>query len=176
MPFTSAGGTGLVLFAGWDLHNSPTDGPVPALYPADSAGNLWVHLGTSGAGGYGSRSCIWACPNAQAVTWISASLTAYANSLAYMIIEVAGLSRRWLTWTWKTTRSSTPGCRPSSSCSSGSGHWRAQTGVTAVNAQCWAAGGGGQGGNKPSTGGAGGGGGEYAAEPALAVTPGSSYA
>lgn len=171
--FTSAGGTGIVLYAGWDLHNSPTAGPVPTLYPADSANNLWVHLGTSGAGGYGSRCTIWACANAQAVTWVSASLTAYANSLAYMIIEVANFPAladldveddAFLNAGVPTVQLLT---------ATGSGTWRAQTGVTQVNAQCWGGGGGGQGGNAPDVGGSGGGGAEYAQEATLAVSAGT---
>ena len=176
VPFVSSGGTGIVLFAGWDLHNSPTAGPVPALYPADSAGNLWVHLGTSGAGGYGSRSCIWACPNAMAVTWISASLTAYANSLAYMIIEVEDFPD-FADLDVENDAFLNAGVPTVELISAtGSGSWKAQTGVSTVNAQCWAAGGGGQGGNQPDVGGSGGGGGEYAQEATLAVSAGSSYA
>ena len=173
VPIQTSRGSGIVLFAGWDLHNSPTSGPVPVLYPADSAGNLWVHLGTSGAGGYGSRSCIWAAANARAVEWISASLTAYANSLAYLIIEVANFPQladldveddAFL-------NAGVPTIELISA--TGSGSWRAQTGVSTVNAQCWAAGGGGQGGNQPDVGGSGGGGGEYAQEASLAVTAGT---
>jgi hypothetical protein len=51
----------------------------------------------------------------------------------------------------------------------GAGSWVCPSGVTTVKAECVA--GGGQG----ATGGGGGGGGEYAAEPALAVTPGKTY-
>jgi len=51
----------------------------------------------------------------------------------------------------------------------GNGSWTCPAGVTAVKAECW---GGGSGG---AAGGGGGGGGEYAAEPAVAVTPGTSY-
>lgn len=51
---------------------------------------------------------------------------------------------------------------------SGSGNWTAPAGVTSVKAECWGSG---------FSGSAGGGsGGEYAQEPALAVTPGNSYA
>ena len=176
VPIQTSRGSGIVLFAGWDLHNSPTSGPVPVLYPADSAGNLWVHLGTSGAGGYGSRSCIWAAANTRAVEWISASLTAYANSLAYLIIEVANFPQladldveddAFL-------NAGVPTIELISA--TGSGSWRAQTGVSTVNAQCWAAGGGGQGGNQPDVGGSGGGGGEFAQEATLAVSAGTSYA
>jgi hypothetical protein len=53
----------------------------------------------------------------------------------------------------------------------GSGNWTAPAGVTSVFAECI---GGGGGGNVAF--GTGGGGGEYAAEPALAVTPGNNYA
>ena len=172
---TTTPGSGLVLFAGWDLHNSPTDGPVPALYPADSAGNLWVHLGTSGAGGYGSRSCIWCCPSAQAVSWISASLTAYANSLAYMIIEVANFPQL-ADLDVEADAFLNAGVPSVELITSGSGRWLAQAGVTAVNAQCWGGGGGGQGGQGGTRGGSGGGGGEFAQEASLAVTPGTSYA
>jgi hypothetical protein len=56
----------------------------------------------------------------------------------------------------------------------GSGLWTCPTGITQVQVQCWAAGAGGDGGTT-SQGGPGAGGGEYAAEPALAVIPGTVY-
>ena len=52
--------------------------------------------------------------------------------------------------------------------SSGSGSWLCPAGVTSVQVQAWGGGGGGSGGG-------GGGGGQYAAETAVAVTPGSQY-
>jgi hypothetical protein len=58
-------------------------------------------------------------------------------------------------------------------------NWTCPAGVTSVKVECWGAGGGGDGSGTQSgygsTGGPGGGGGEYAAEPALAVTPGGVY-
>lgn len=57
---------------------------------------------------------------------------------------------------------------------SGSTVWTCPTGVTSIKAECWGGGGSGSG-VSGTTGGAGGGGGEYAAEPTLAVTPGTSY-
>ena len=57
---------------------------------------------------------------------------------------------------------------------SSSGYWTAPAGVTSIKAECWGGGGTGSGING-TTGGSGGGGGEYAAEPALTVTPGHSY-
>lgn len=62
----------------------------------------------------------------------------------------------------------------------GSGTWTCPAGVTSIQVECWGAGGGGGGGTAYSStsysGSGGGGGGEYAAEPALAVTPGKTYA
>ena len=55
VPISTTAGNGIVVFAGWDVHNAPTTGPVPVVYVADSAGNFWYHLGTSSVGGYGSR-------------------------------------------------------------------------------------------------------------------------
>jgi len=52
--------------------------------------------------------------------------------------------------------------------------WSCPAGITSILAECWGAGGGG-GNGAGGNGGAGGGGGEYAAEPALAVTPGNTY-
>jgi len=52
--------------------------------------------------------------------------------------------------------------------------WTAPAGVTSVKAECWGAGGKGAAGSF-AFGGGGGGGGEYAAEAAVAVTPGGSY-
>lgn len=59
----------------------------------------------------------------------------------------------------------------------GSGHWIAPTGVTSIKAEAWGGGGGGSGNYDfyHATQGSGGGG-EYAAETALAVTAGNSYA
>jgi hypothetical protein len=56
----------------------------------------------------------------------------------------------------------------------GSYTWVCPAGITSVMVECWGAGAGGGGGG-PSQGGEGGGGGAYAAEPAYAVTPGTSY-
>lgn len=52
--------------------------------------------------------------------------------------------------------------------------WKAPTGVTSVQAECWGGGGAGASGSNSTGGGGAGGGGEYAAE-ALAVTPGNTY-
>jgi hypothetical protein len=59
---------------------------------------------------------------------------------------------------------------------SGSGNWVCPAGVTSVKVEVWGAGGAGGGYTSAGGGGGGGGGGEYAAEPAIAVTPGNSYA
>lgn len=53
--------------------------------------------------------------------------------------------------------------------------WTCPTGVTSVLLEAWGGGGGGGGRNATARGAAGGGGGEYAAEAALAVTPGNIY-
>ena len=145
---------------------------------ADSAGNYWYHLGTSGVGGYGSRCAIWCCPNARATGWVSVSLTAFASSLAYLVVEIANFpdfadldveDDAFLNAGVPTIETF---------ATAGSGTWTAQTGVSSVNAQCWAGGGGGRGGTAGGSpqGGPGGGGGEYAQEVSLAVSAGSSYA
>jgi len=56
----------------------------------------------------------------------------------------------------------------------GSSTWACPSGVTSVYAECWGSGQAG-GASSASVGGGGGAGGEYAAEPALGVTPGNSY-
>lgn len=61
----------------------------------------------------------------------------------------------------------------------GSGTWKCPPGVATAKVECWGAGGGGGGSGWTSStaygAGAGGGGGEYACEPALAVTAGTTY-
>ncbi len=177
VPITTTAGNGIVVYAGWDLHNAPTTGPVPAVYVADSAGNYWYHLGTSPVGGYGSRCAIWACPNARAVEWVSVALTAFASSLAYLVVEISNFPD-FLDLDVEADGFVNAGI-PSMQAftSAGSGKWIAQPGVSSVNAQCWAPGGGGQGATQGVSpqGGAGGGGGEYAQEASLAVTAGTSY-
>jgi hypothetical protein len=178
-PVTSTAGNWLVVFAGWNLHPNYTSGPVPSVTVADSAGNAWVHLGTSGAGGYGSRSAVWACPNAMALGtasqsgWVSVALSAFASSLAWLVVEVQGMPLTAVpdvavtdfinvvtTTTLKTFTKTTT--------------WRCPANVTAVKAESWGPGGDG-GAGIIGLGGAGGGGGEYAAEPAAVTTPGASY-
>ena len=174
-PIVTTAGNGIVVYAGWDLHNSPTTGPVPALYVADSAGNYWYHLGTSSSGGYGSRCSIWCCPNAQAVSWVSASLTAFASSLSFLVVEIADFPDFAVLDVEADgfVNAGIPSIQTFTTA--GTHSWKAQPGVSTVSVQAWGAGGGGQGGDKPDVGGSGGGGGEYAAEPALAVTAGNSY-
>jgi hypothetical protein len=180
-PVSTAGGNGLVVFAGWNLHNAPTDAPVPAAYVTDSAGNYWYHLGTSGAGGYGSRTAIWCAPNAFAVEWVSVGLTAFANSLVFTVVEFNNFPD-FLTQDISTTAfvNASNVTSVETFTSPGSGTYLAQPSVSSLNVRCWGAGGGGSGGSgfkggANPAGGPGGGGGEYAAESALAVTAGHSY-
>ena len=87
---TTQQGSTLVLFAGWDLNAAGTTSALmPAAYVCDSAGNYWVHAGTSSASLTGSRCSVWVCCNALPVEWISCSLTTFASSLAYLITEIA---------------------------------------------------------------------------------------
>jgi hypothetical protein len=158
-------GNGLVVFAGWDVHNAPTTGTVPAVYVSDSAGNLWTHLGTSDVGGYGSRCAIWCCPNAQAVTWISASLTGYANSLVYRVCEFSNFPP-YVAPDVVNSGFANAGI-PSQQVFTRPGTYtiQAPVGVSSMGAQVWAAGGGGQAGS-----GSGPGGGEFAGDTNVAVT------
>lgn len=84
-------GNTLILMAGWDLSTNPTLAPVPAAYVIDSAGNYWYHVQTSSATVPGARCAIWYCPNARPATWLSVSLTTFASSLAYTLIEIQNL-------------------------------------------------------------------------------------
>jgi hypothetical protein len=84
-------GSTLVLLAGWDLTAQPTSAAMPAVWVTDSAGNYWYHVATSGSGVTGSRSSAWICPNAAQISWLSVSLTTFATSLAYEVIEVANM-------------------------------------------------------------------------------------
>ncbi len=78
----------LVVIAAWDLNATGTTAPMPAAYVCDSALNYWYHAGTTSAGNTGSRCAIWVAPNARAVDWVSCSLTTFASSLVYTILEV----------------------------------------------------------------------------------------
>ena len=87
---TTTEGSTLICFAGWDLNaTGATSALMPAAYVVDSAGNYWVHAGTSSASLTGARASVWVCCNAMAVEWISCSLTTFASSLAYLIVEIA---------------------------------------------------------------------------------------
>ncbi len=87
---TTTGDT-LVLLAGWDLTTGPTAAAMPAAYVHDSAGNYWYHVATTSAQVPGCRSSAWICPNAAAIEWLSVSLTSFASSLAYTVIELGGM-------------------------------------------------------------------------------------
>jgi len=87
---TTTAGSTLICFAGWDLNaTGATSALMPAVYVCDSAGNYWVHAGTSSSGITGARASVWVCCNAMPVEWISCSLTTFASSLAYLIVEIA---------------------------------------------------------------------------------------
>jgi hypothetical protein len=175
---TTTGGNGVVVYAGWDVHNGVTDAPIPVVYVADSAANIWYHLGTSGAGGYGSRSAVWWCPNARAMDWVSVATTAFTSSLAYLVCEFSGLPDWSVADVEADAFAVAGGASEQVFTKAGGGTWHAPAGVTTVSAQCWGGGGGGSGGAGnavPIQGGAGGAGGEYAAEASLAVTAGNAY-
>jgi hypothetical protein len=87
---TSAGNT-LVVLAGWDLSTTVTSAAMPAVKVTDSAGNYWFHAGTSSSGATGSRSAAWICVNSRPITWVSVSLTTFASSLAYTVLEVVNM-------------------------------------------------------------------------------------
>jgi hypothetical protein len=84
-------GNGLVLVAGWDLSTNPTDAAMAAVYVSDSAGNYWVHSGTSTNTVSGSRSSVWVCVNAQSINWISVSSSTFVSSLAFSLIEIKNM-------------------------------------------------------------------------------------
>lgn len=84
-------GNALVLLAGWDLSATATSGAMPAAYVVDSAGNYWHHVTTSTSSVAGSRCTAWVCTNAMAISWLSVSLTSFATSLAWTVIELANM-------------------------------------------------------------------------------------
>jgi hypothetical protein len=81
-------GNMLIVMTGWDLNATGTTAPMPAAYVCDSALNYWYHAGTSSGDNTGSRCSIWVAPNARPVDWVSCSLTTFASSLAYTILEI----------------------------------------------------------------------------------------
>ncbi len=86
----TAGNT-LVVLAGWDLSTSTSSALMPAAYVTDSAGNYWYHVATTDPDNTGSRSSAWICPNASPISWLTVSLTTFASSLAYKVLELAGM-------------------------------------------------------------------------------------
>ena len=98
-PITTSDGSGIVAWIAWDTINTnvslttpPNPAPkVPAVNVTDSAGNLWQQVGMSVSNGYSSRGAIWACANAEPVTWVSVALTGYASSLTWLIGEISGM-------------------------------------------------------------------------------------
>lgn len=87
---TTAGNT-LVVLAGWDLSTSTSSALMPAAYVTDSAGNYWYHVATTDSNNTGSRSTAWICPNAQPISWLSVSLSTFASSLAFNVLELGGM-------------------------------------------------------------------------------------
>ena len=92
---TTTAGNALVILAGWDLSTSATAAAMPAVYVTDSAGNRWEHVATSTSGVAGARAAAWVAVNALAVTWVSVSLTSFASSLAYTILEIANMPQNF---------------------------------------------------------------------------------
>ena len=86
---STTAGHALVVFAGWDVSATLTMASVPAVSVTDSAGNLWQQVGISSSSGYGARCAIWYCPNAEAVSWVSVSLTGFASSTAWTVAEIS---------------------------------------------------------------------------------------
>ena len=86
---STTAGNALVVFAGWDVSFTLTNASVPAVNVTDSAGNLWRQAGISSPLGYGARGAIWYCPNAEAVSWVSVSLTGFASSTAWWVAEIS---------------------------------------------------------------------------------------
>lgn len=93
---TTTEGNALVVLAGWGL-GPHAGGPMPRVDVSDSAGNYWVPLATSPAAGAGSRCAAWICANAMALGsaarsgWVSVSVSAFASSLAYTVLEISGM-------------------------------------------------------------------------------------
>lgn len=92
---TTTDGSALVVLAGWDLSTGATDAAMPAVWVTDSAGNVWHHITTSSSSVTGSRCSAWVCVNARPVTWVSVSLTTFASSLAYTVIELANMPQNY---------------------------------------------------------------------------------
>jgi hypothetical protein len=88
---TCTAGNTLIVLAGWDLSTQVTSAAMPAVYVTDSAGNYWYHAGTSSSSVTGSRAAAWVCVNARPIQWVSVSLSTFASSLAYTVLEVAGV-------------------------------------------------------------------------------------
>ena len=84
IPVNNVTGRGLLAFVAW---NGAEINPVSNL--ADDAHNFWTHLGTTSVSGQ-VRCSVWACPNAQAATVVSAGLTWFAQGLVVNIAEMSG--------------------------------------------------------------------------------------
>jgi hypothetical protein len=85
-------GTMLVAYIGWDIgpQTFTTSGKAPAVNVTDSAGNLWKQAGITTKSGT-SRAAIWVCISPRQVQWISVSVTGWAYSTSYTIVEVDNL-------------------------------------------------------------------------------------
>ena len=86
---SSAGNT-LMVLAGWDLSVATSTGAMPATYVTDSAGNIWYHVATTTSSVAGARCTAWVAPNAAQVEWVSVSMTSFASSLAFTVLELNG--------------------------------------------------------------------------------------
>lgn len=99
---STSAGSFLIAFVAWDTINTgvslttpPNPAPkAPAVNVTDSAGNLWQQVGISVANGYSSRAAIWACANAEPVSWVSVALTGYASATAWTVAELSGMPQQ----------------------------------------------------------------------------------
>lgn len=150
---------------------------------ADASNNPFsvfqVNVGNSDGGSSDDQAIMFAESGNSAATttpaWVFTSTngdsTTFTDNFQVTSVENIGVSStspEYLTYGAGSTQQSV-------TFTSGSGHWVAPTGVTAVTVQCWGSGGGGAGGaNASSGGGEGGGGGAYASS-VVSVTAGNSY-
>lgn len=82
-------GSDLLAFIGWNQVTSASLVNPPAVNVTDSADNLWQQVGITQAGAV--RSAIWACHNAQPVSWVSVGFTGFTRSAAWSVVEGSGL-------------------------------------------------------------------------------------
>jgi hypothetical protein len=112
--YSSAMGSGLLIVGSYDLA-AATTAPLPFMTPCDSAGNLYLPLGTLPAGTTNAsqaRLSAWICPNARPIKWASMGVSTIVSAEIVGIYEFSGFPS-WMQLSMTTLYAGGTGTSPS---------------------------------------------------------------